>query len=47
MPLVFSWVKSDSIPIILAQTNFFLNFDVFFARARGFFEIQPATAPTP
>lgn len=47
VPPVFSWVKSDSIPIILGQTNFFLNFNVFFARARGFFEIQQATAPTP
>jgi hypothetical protein len=46
VPLVFAWVKSDTVPIILGQTNFFLNFDVFFARARGF-EIQPATAPTP
>ncbi len=31
----------------LAPPNFFLNFDVFFFRARGYFEIQPASAATP
>jgi hypothetical protein len=45
--LAFSWVQTDAMPIILGQTNFFLNFDVFFARARGYFEIQPAISPTP
>jgi hypothetical protein len=47
VPLVFAWVQSDAPPVILGQTNFFLNFDVLFARARGYFEIQPATTPTP
>jgi hypothetical protein len=47
VPLVFSWVQSDNVRIILGQTNFFLNFDVFFFRAQSYFEIQPATAPTP
>jgi hypothetical protein len=47
VPLAFSWVKSDTIPIILGQTNFFLNFDMFFYRAQRYFEIQPATPPTP
>lgn len=47
VPLAFAWVKSDAVPIILGQTNFFLNFDVFFFRARRYFEIQPATPPTP
>jgi hypothetical protein len=44
VPLVFSWVKTDAIPIIVGQTNFFLYFDVFFARNRSFFEVQPAAA---
>jgi hypothetical protein len=45
--LVFAWVKSDVVPTIMGQVNFFLSFDVFFYRARGYFEIQPATAATP
>jgi hypothetical protein len=45
--LVFAWVQSDTVPIILGQTNFFMNFDVFFFRARGYFEIQSASAATP
>lgn len=44
VPLAFSWVKSDAIPIIVGQTNFFMYFDVFFARNRSFFEVQPAAA---
>jgi hypothetical protein len=47
VPLAFSWAKTDTVPIILGQTNFFLNFDVFFYRAQSYFEIQPASATTP
>ncbi|WP_019487477.1 hypothetical protein [Kamptonema formosum] len=28
--LVFAWVKSDNVSLILGQTNFFLEFDVHF-----------------
>ncbi|MDY3557582.1 hypothetical protein R5W23_000109 [Gemmata sp. JC673] len=45
--LVFTWVKSDAVPVIVGQANFFLAFDVFFFRTRGYFEIQPASAATP
>ena len=45
--LVFAWVKSDTVPVIVGQANFFLAFDVFFYRARGYFEIQPASTATP
>lgn len=41
--LVFAWVQSDSVPVLLGQTNFFLEFDVCFFRSRGEFQIQPAT----
>jgi hypothetical protein len=45
---LFAWADRTGPPIVFGQATFFLNFDdVFFARARGFFEIQPATAPTP
>lgn len=47
LTLVFSWIKSDTVPLIVGQTNFFLNFDVSFFRARGYFEIQTASAATP
>lgn len=39
--LVFAWVKSPNIPLILGQTNFFLEFDVCFYRSKLEFEIEP------
>lgn len=45
--LALCWVKSDAVPITVGQTNFFLAFDVFFFRARVYFEIQPASAANP
>jgi len=44
---LFAWAKSNAVPLVFGQVTFFLNFDVFFARSRSFFEIQPAVAPTP
>ncbi len=39
--LVFAWSKSANAPLILGQTNFFLEFDVCFYRSRFEFEIKP------
>ena len=39
--LVFAWIKNSNIPLILGQTNFFMEFDVFFYRSRLEFEIKP------
>jgi len=39
--LAFAWVKNDNVPLILGQTNFFLEFDVCFYRAKFEFEIKP------
>lgn len=39
--LVFAWVKNPNIPLILGQTNFFMEFDVYFYRSRLEFEIKP------
>jgi len=39
--LVFAWVKSDDMPILLGQTNFFMEFNVYFYRTQQMFEIQP------
>jgi hypothetical protein len=39
--LVFAWVCSPNAPLILGQTNFFLEFDVCFYRSKLEFEINP------
>ena len=41
--LAFAWVRSTSTPLILGQTNFFLEFDVCFYRSRLAFEVNPKT----
>jgi hypothetical protein len=39
--LLFAWVKRPNIPLILGQTNFFLEFDVCFYRSKREFEVKP------
>lgn len=39
--LAFAWVQNDEVPLILGQTNFFMEFDVCFYRAQFEFEITP------
>ena len=39
--LAFAWTKSDDIPLILGQVNFFMEFDVCFYRSQSAFEIKP------
>lgn len=39
--LAFAWVMSPNAPLILGQTNFFLEFDVCFYRFRSEFEVKP------
>ncbi|WP_434683852.1 hypothetical protein [Pseudanabaena minima] len=38
--LVFAWTNSPNAPLILGQTNFFLEFDVCFYRSKSEFEIK-------
>jgi hypothetical protein len=38
--LLFSWCEDDSVPLVLGQTNFFMEFDVCFYRSQGEFEIH-------
>jgi hypothetical protein len=38
--LAFAWVNQPNIPLILGQTNFFLEFDVAFFRSRLEFEVN-------
>lgn len=39
--LVFAWTKTDRIPLILGQNNFFQEFDIGFFRSQGAFQIYP------
>jgi hypothetical protein len=39
--LAFAWTKSSTIPLLLGQVIFFLEFDVCFFRSRALFEIRP------
>lgn len=39
--LAFAWVKTDDMPLILGQTNFFMEFDICFYRSKLEFEIKP------
>lgn len=41
--LAFAWAESDTMPVILGQTNFFQEFDVCSFRARFVFEIRPSS----
>jgi hypothetical protein len=39
--LAFVWVQSNEVPLILGQTNFFMEFDVCFYRSQLEFEVKP------
>jgi hypothetical protein len=39
--LAFAWAQSNGIPLLLGQTNFFAEFDAFFSRSSGIFEVKP------
>ncbi len=38
--LVFAWAKTDQMPLILGQTNFFQEFNVCFFRSELLFEVR-------
>ncbi len=38
--LAFAWAATDSIPVILGQVNFFMEFEVCFFRSHKTFELQ-------
>ena len=42
--LAFGWAKTDAVPLILGQVNFFLEYDVCFFRTRSLFEVRPRQA---
>ena len=39
--LAFAWSRSDDIPLILGQMNFFMEFDICFYRSQLEFEVKP------
>jgi hypothetical protein len=39
--LAFAWVKSNHVPLVLGQTNFFMEFDACFYRSELEFEVKP------
>jgi hypothetical protein len=39
--LAFAWIKQSGVPLILGQTNFFMEFDACFYRSQLEFEIRP------
>lgn len=39
--LAFAWVNTLNMPLILGQTNFFMEFDVHFYRSLLEFEVEP------
>jgi hypothetical protein len=39
--LVFAWTRTDSVPLLLGQVNFFMEFDICFFRSRALFEVRP------
>jgi len=39
--LAFAWSRSDDVPIILGQMNFFMEFDICFYRSQLEFEVKP------
>ena len=41
--LVFAWTRSDGVPLLLGQVNFFEEFNVSFRRAQRVFEIEQVT----
>ncbi|MBP0010236.1 MULTISPECIES: hypothetical protein [unclassified Roseofilum] len=39
--LAFAWIKKINTALILGQTNFFIEFDVYFYRSKMEFEVNP------
>lgn len=40
----FAWVKSNNVPLLLGQFDFFMKFDVCFYRSQNEFEVKPIIA---
>ena len=38
--LVFAWIQTNNVPLILGQMNFFMEFDVCFYRSQDTFDVR-------
>jgi hypothetical protein len=45
LELGFAWTKTENVPLILGQANFFEEFDVCFFRSEFAFEVTPRKVP--
>lgn len=45
--LTFGWAATDTMPVILGQINFFVEFDVCFYGSTAEFDIRPTTRSSP
>lgn len=45
--LAFAWSRSNSVPVILGQINFFVEFDVCFYRSQLAFDVKPSATTNP
>lgn len=45
--LAFAWARTDAVPVLLGQVNFFLEFDVCFYRSRFVFDVRPRRTAGP
>ena len=41
--LAFAWTRSRTVPVVLGQVNFFMEFDVCLFRSPGVFEVKPSS----
>jgi hypothetical protein len=39
--LAFAWAQVNTVPLLLGEVNFFMEFDAYFSRSRGIFEVKP------
>jgi hypothetical protein len=39
--LAFTWAKTDAVPVLLGQVNFFMEFEVCCYRSRSIIELRP------
>jgi hypothetical protein len=41
--LVFAWVQAQEAPVLFGQVNFFMEYEICFYRAQGYFEVNRNT----
>ena len=39
MLLMFAWANSNEVPVLLGQTNFFVEFNACFYHSQNYFEV--------